>query len=131
MSTLAINHEDQMSFSQISLEIFQNIKNRLQQPSVLQTNEIENNHEAENMQRQSNFQLKQQEKVFLYYFYDLVADYLKSSISADVKSFLFSGYWLCSLFKLHFGMPWIPPFFRPRSRILPVNQFFCMASLEA
>ena len=63
MSILDVNHEDRMSFSQISLEIFQDTKNNLQQPSVLQKDEIGIIYEVGNMQRQSHLHLEQQEEI--------------------------------------------------------------------
>jgi hypothetical protein len=58
VSNLAINHKDHISFSLISLEIFQDTKNNMQQPSVLQKDEIGSIYEVENMQRQSHIQLE-------------------------------------------------------------------------
>ena len=78
MSTLAINHEDQMSLSQISLEIFQNTENNLQQPPVLQTIEINNNYEVENTQ------IEHREEIVVF---DAVEVYLKDFISLNCVLF--------------------------------------------
>jgi hypothetical protein len=84
VSTLAINHKDQMSFSQISLEIFQDTKNNLQQPSVLQKDEIGSIYEVGNMQRQSHLQLEQQEEIVVL---DPVIADLEDFISLSYVSF--------------------------------------------
>jgi hypothetical protein len=70
-----INHEDDHYFHQNSLEILEDTESILQQPSVLQKDEIGSNHKTENMQRQFNFQSEQGKEVlieiFCLDFYDL------------------------------------------------------------
>jgi len=115
---LDTSHEDQLSFSQISLEI---IEVSPQQLLVLQTDETGSSHETGHIQKQFNLQLEQQEEVFIYYFHDPMVDYLESLSSAHVKPLFFSGCWFSCLFELHFSMPWIPSFFLSRSRVSLVN----------
>jgi hypothetical protein len=102
--------------SMISTEI------SLQPFSDLQIAESASLHGKENTQRFFDFQIKQQEEVFLYSFVDPFDDYCESLSRTDVNLFLKEG-WFCCPFKLHFCMLWFLIFFKSRSSMISVNQF--------
>jgi hypothetical protein len=102
--------------SMISTEI------SLQPFSDLRIAESASLHGKENTQRFFDFQLQQQEKVFLYSLADPFDEYCESLSRTYVNLSLKEG-WFCCPVKLHFCMLWFLIFFKSRSNKISVSQF--------
>ena len=89
----------------------------------MQTNETGSDHVEDNMQKQFDFHMEQcQEEVNFYIFHGLVADYVESRSTIDIRQFMLKKG--CLFHILHFSMHWIVLVFQPRSRVQSINKLF-------
>jgi hypothetical protein len=102
--------------SMISTEI------SLQPCSDLQIAESASLHGKENIHKFSDFQLQQQEEVFLCSLADPFDEYCESLSRTYVNLSLKEG-WFCCPVKIHFCMLWFLRFFKARSNKISVSQF--------
>ena len=81
----------------------------------LQVAESGSHYEEEDIQRYFDFQLEQQQEVFLYSFIDPFVDYMESLSNSNVRFFLSNKGWLFPSFEINFDIPWAPLFIISRS----------------
>jgi hypothetical protein len=94
----------------------------LQPCSNLQIAESASLHGKENIQKFSDFQLQQQEEVFLCSLTDPFDEYCES-LSRTYVNLSLKGGWFCCPVKIHFCTLWFLICFKPRSNKILVSQF--------
>jgi hypothetical protein len=90
--------------------------------SNLQIAESASLHGKENIQKFSDFQLQQQEEVFLCSLTDPFDEYCES-LSRTYVNLSLKGGWFCCPVKIHFCTLWFLICFKPRSNKILVSQF--------